>query len=727
MELERQVSVWVDAILHNGEQEYSFDSIYSSVFQSILASQSDRYKSALCAGFQASIEQFQEEILSQPPDSFNYELQSLCSSVAESVKKLAAAFFPLTFVEPSLDLSAMMLEIFKNVIFGSHNELGRMDSFLVSFAHSLIGSHDIEPQKMMIDLLLNFLQGTPKWVFFVEHMAEATDAYCLHVTASVLRDEAVQANPLVYLGVVYEVLENEERLWALFPKNVGLRLRDVLLTGLILSVKDQFLFHERYHALIGDVLFGDATNHYAVVELLQRVFTQEEVREDLMSLVGSYFGQAVNALATECGDKVKSIMGSCRIVEGLIDIFGKIRLLAKSPLGLSPVRREAFRQLRETLLADPRLRIERAMTNFIGRAVEGICNDRQTEAAHRLQIRRCRRMVYAMPDRWKFVRKHSHAMNIRLFQLAGQQYKIEELVIRELESFLPPTIGQTFSEKVQEYARSEGINAKWNRAYPESPLSVLVLSADRSAGIVTRFERLRIPPSFGQLQDQFVAFYRQQFNGANIGLKWIYEDNMVLMHLVKDGKYNFMLKMPLVFAAVLNIVYQLGAPRINEIADAVSMSVGQVDYLVKRAVGRDFALLKIVPNPDKAQVEVSFNPAFEMKKRRLAVVVQQKFSLSPPPKAGATQAAVPAAQAAAPAGPDVGPMYTAQIMRLMKNSRQLDANRLAQLTERETMKVVGKFSKAEYDKAFTYLEQQGFIQRDPVRQSVIAYVVAPRE
>jgi hypothetical protein len=63
-----------------------------------------------------------------------------------------------------------------------------MDTFLVSFAHSRTGSRDVESQKMMIELLLDLLQGTPKWPFFVDHMAEATAAYCVRLTATLLQD-----------------------------------------------------------------------------------------------------------------------------------------------------------------------------------------------------------------------------------------------------------------------------------------------------------------------------------------------------------------------------------------------------------------------------------------------------------------------------------------------------------------------------------------------------------
>jgi hypothetical protein len=82
------------------------------------------------------------------------------------------------------------------------------------------------------------------------------------------------------------VLVINERLWALFPRDIRLRLRDVALTGLVLSVKNEFLLHERHRDLLGASLFGDPANHYATVDLLQAVFTQEEARDDLLALAG---------------------------------------------------------------------------------------------------------------------------------------------------------------------------------------------------------------------------------------------------------------------------------------------------------------------------------------------------------------------------------------------------------------------------------------------------------
>jgi hypothetical protein len=212
---------------------------------------------------------------------------------------------------------------------------------------------------------------------------------------------------------------------------------------------------------------------------------------------------------------------------------------------------------------------------------------------------------------------------------------------------------------------------------------------------------------------------------------------MFLLHIAREGKYDFTLKMPLVFAAVLELVYQLGEPILEELAEGTKMNLSQVEFLVKRAVGKDFALLKLTPAPEKGKGTVSFNPAFEMKKKRLAVVVPAKFSLRPPPKAGAAPAPVrpgvvrapatgPAAPApVAPPAPTSGDAtmfrYQSQIVRIIKNIKKMEANRLATLVEKEVAST-HPFNRVDYDKAITYLEQQKFIQRDPKKPGLFLYV-----
>jgi hypothetical protein len=414
------------------------------------------------------------------------------------------------------------------------------------------------------------------------------------------------------------------------------------------------------------------------------------------------------------------------MVEILVDVFEKVQLIGETPLGNPPSR---FLSLRENLVADKGFQLEKVMVTFIGRVIETALEDKAKLIEQQYMIKKIAAIIYSMPDRNKFLRRHAHAMNIRLFQHAGQQYKIEAMVLSEIQPFLPPTLSQEFDDKKHELEESEKIQAKWASAQRDSPLAVFTLPLGKAVGIMTSFEKLTLPQRFVDLQKQYEAFFTAHCNGAGVNFRWIYEDNMVQMHLAKKGFYDFRLKMPLVFAVVLELVFKLGRPTLSEISAAVAMSVSHVEFLAKRATNKAFPLLIIDPaaNGVKGDQVVHFNSAFKSKSKRFGIVLSDDFSLKKPGKvAHVPIAGVVVGPAVAAAPPDdpatrIPEIYQTNIMGLIKNARKMAIPRIIELMTPKIVKYM-PFRRDDFDRTLAFLETGKFCQRDPANREVVIYL-----
>jgi hypothetical protein len=598
-----------------------------------------------------------------------------------------------------------LLDIFKAGIFASNDPLGRMDVFLVSYAHLLPGSINIQGETAMIELLLNFLADTEKWPLFANHIVEATNAFCATICAAAMENPDVASDFTVYLGFVLEVLENEQRLWELLPSSLAADLRTACHRCLIHSIKDDFFFADRSESIWRDAFFENLGNLGALGFLCEAVFCTSDLQSDILSAMAGYFHKKLQRLVADVTGRATLAAVAVRVCETMIDTFERIDILSEQ-LPRAPQARVVLDSLRGALLAAPELRIENCMSQYIGRCICAMCDDRGQCRDQRRAIRRCARVIAFVPDRRKFVRRHGHAMIVRLFQCAGVHYRVEEMVLGELQPFLPPTLSLPFEERTREFAASGDVNAQWRAEMPDSPLHVLVLPAVKSGDIRTVFAHVRLPEPFAEMQRLFEAFYGRLAGTSKVRFQWICEDNIVSIRLEAPEKYSIRLKVPLIVAVVFVLVWRYTDASAAKIADLAGLDVRQVEAIVRQAASRQFPLIVVRDG------KISFNPAFKTKRRKLRIV-QPGFSLRKPPK---EEAKVEDGRSA------MRQSYQLLIMRIMKSTRTLEIDRLTRRVERELAKQSVPFRRDEYEQALMHLEGMEFIRKDPARPNQYLYV-----
>jgi hypothetical protein len=652
-DLAGRVSTWVNAIMHHDQRDLSFDEIYHTAY---LVSSTDAcadFVRCITDSFRQTISLFQEEIFREPPAAFAGALQELCPSVMSSIDVLTAAFTPLTFVLPDLRLSDDLLAIFKDVVFSSPDHLG-IDAFLSTYAHRLPGSLDIESE--MISLLLNFLAGTRRWPIFVQHLIEATDALCLQISsAAILRGATVAC----YFGVVQEVLEHEAQLWQLLPPDVAQLLRETATTGLIVRLHETFIFSEKARQFWADNFFENLYNFSIFRELFASILADEQTQIEIVGFItGHFIAKPVN----DC-------------VPDMIDTFERIDIMATA---LPHVTR-SLDGLKHFLIANPALKIERSVSAFVGECV------RRRDI---FPVRRCAELVRFMPDPPKFTRIYATRMLSRLFQTCARDWKLEQAAARYLMISLPD-FGLDESARVN-------MQQSQSRA---SPLRVVLLPAVRCPGVVSGFQMLVLPEPFAQMQSAFDSFYRRLTGTQRLRLVWVFEDNITDLRIVFD-ECRLRLRVPLLLAVVLTIVYQYQNTTTESIASKTRLTPAQVDAIVAPAASREFPIL-LVGNAGR----VAFNMRFTTAWPRKVEIVIPELSLRVPMDHNVTKQSERSVS--------LRSIYEAQILRVMKTAGVADAGKLLLAVRTEVERKFGAFKKEEYERTLIVLEGSGFISKDP--------------
>jgi hypothetical protein len=298
-------------------------------------------------------------------------------------------------------------------------------------------------------------------------------------------------------------------------------------------------------------------------------------------------------------------------------------------------------------------------------------------------------------------------MMIRLFQYAAQQWKTERKVYREIESFLPGDLMDWFEDKVPDFEESGQVNTEWKQSAPDSPLSVFVLPKLKARDIALAPSFPTPTAFFTRHTTTFEQFYkaRQKTKGT---VQWLYADNQVVLRAFKQNM-DIELKMPLVAAAVLVAIKELGNPTAADVATAIQWDVQRVVAMIKkflpsaRPTGADFPMLKLTGNLEGQTGHVTYNTMFEPKRKRYTITADG-YSLKP---------VGPAALGSAHA--EDGDLYKANIILFMKKHRQMDINTLRkQVQARFAQARRGRheFKEAAFQTAITQLQVEGYIRKD---------------
>jgi hypothetical protein len=364
-----------------------------------------------------------------------------------------------------------------------------------------------------------------------------------------------------------------------------------------------------------------------------------------------------------------------------------------------------FDELIEQVLSAKKFHVEQALAAQFNRIVTTILGDPDRTVEQRQIARRMAQIVSILPNRREFAKEHNHQMMIRLFQYAAQQWKTESKVYQEIESFLPGDFMDWFQDKVPDFEESDKVNKEWKETAPDSPLSVFVLPKLKARDIALASAFPTPTAFFLRHTAPFELFYKTRQKTAGT-IQWLYADNQVVLRVLK-GKMDIQLTMPLVAAAVLVAVKELGNPTVAEVAAAVRWEVQRVVAMIRkflpspRPTGADFPMLKVTGNLEDQTGRVTYNPFFDPKRKRYTITADG-YSLRP-------------AASAPPPTAENGDLYKANIVFFIKRNRRMDMNALRQHVQAKITQMRRgrpEFKEEAFQAAITQLQAEGYIAKD---------------
>jgi hypothetical protein len=682
-----QVSIWVNQILLGIEEDLEFDEMYSTVFEALDTPDLNLYIDSLSSSFSRKVEDLCHELFDVGGSATDFS--DLCYQVLLGIRKLATVFYPATLT--GIDVQALLTGLARNCLFSEGNAF--VSTFLRTFAHSLPGSLNLESQRDVLEMIVPFLKSKGQLERFVNDVIEATDSMTAFMTGRWLSGgDSDGLTAMRYLGFCQVLMENEEKLWALFPPQQADRLRGALLDGMIKSVAPEVLFGGRFAEGLNQCLFDDLRQLPVLAPVLRRLFVDRGVLRELGLSAIVFFGEGLAALAESLlkdGKPRRLLLTEVNnVVHQFIDVFEKLSLLDELLFQDRQFRADSEDTLRFHM-EQPAFAANLTFPQYVHQCIEAMANDRQKQHEQVQRLLRLRQLVPFLPNREEFANEHNHQMLVRLFHTAGLQYKLEQTAFTILECFFSPGFTQRYRQNVQFLEKSEEIHKKWRISHQTSPLEVLVVPATALYGARAQLSWLKLPPFFARHAAAFEQFYRPLERGKG-KLQWIYDENQVVLRLYKAGAYDIQLTVPLVLACVIAAVKDLGSPTPGQLADYLGMAPGgaQVAEALARVLSHQDGALLIVRNT------ISFNPGFRP-------VHARRFKFSAPTNFGLVRDKVEDTM-----------RYEAYIAEVLKKGRSLTEDQIKESVTATFRTRGGTYSESGFWVAMEALRQRGWIKKD---------------
>lgn len=696
-----RINDWVLTILEGNQANLSFDLIYSTTFEAIRANKALIFMNEVMNAFNTGIMSIQNDLIKQPNETLHLYLPKLFVKITEGINRLVSVFYPLLLNDTNLDLEAQFLLNFKKIIFDKPPTSEKMGAFLTTFAHSLPGSFDVSSKKSVIEVLIKLLKSTPEMEIFKQHLIDSTDAFCLETSSTLLCNQKIRDSPLTYIGAVSEIIDHERQLWKLLPQDIAQRLEETVRYGLIMDlILDQYLFTENNRDYWANIFIEDFSNLDMFIELLNCVLNDNVIYEKFIDIIMNYFLKKSNDIAVKYDRKNTTESSAAAEIEELVDIFDRLYIFEKTPLKRIYTLQESFNYVRYAILQDDRLHFEACCAKYIGKMIENIYQNKD-DIQYYKNVGKAAKILSFSRNRFEFIDVHNNLMLVRLCKFAGTQYKIEQNINNLIQPYVPPSLADPFEEKLKDFQQSEEINTLWKDADPRNKLTVFILPAAKAQGIATSFDKIRLPPEISQIQNKFETFFKRHKGIDQIGIQWIYEDNIVVMNL-KCDRYHIQLKMPLFFSLLIYCLIDKGSASVQEISDIINLQPQRVISLVKSGMRKNaFEFFACSTgeniNPDSI---ISFNPKFRTTKKKFAVVNTQ-FSLKLAQKSVHDESMVQKR---------LQRLYSL-MTQIMKEKRRISAQDLENTT-REKLSASFPLNADEFNKSILYLESGDYIRRD---------------
>ncbi|KAH0792322.1 hypothetical protein GPJ56_003848 [Histomonas meleagridis] len=526
--------------------------------------------------------------------------------------------------DDKIDIEAELTNIFKTIIFLTPPSSDRVSSYLIKLAHQLPGSPNFEDFKDIILFFSQFLKQTKLWDTFVNHLYQATDYLAFTFTSQLLQRSDVKENPLIYLSASMNLIDNESKLWGILPKADGDKLRSILSAGLYSCITSEYLMQSSFHSIYFATFLDTFVNYQFLTDLIDNYIIGTTFLKELSELFLSYFISKSGTLKDT--NNPNNLQSSLAMIEELITLYEKLDLLAQTKMYSIPGFSEKLENVRQTIIQNPDLSFEYNAARYISKCIETMCNDPSKKRDQLISISQCAKIVSFSNKKMEFIETHNTLMLVRLCQFAGQQYQVEETAIECLEPYMPPTLAKPFQNMLKDFETSAKINNDWEKKPFGYVLRVFVLPTSNAQGVASKFDQVILPKVFNDWKSAFTQFFLGQKN-SRVKLKWIYEDNIVMMKLSAQNRYDFQIKMPLLLAIVIVHLSEVKTATYRQIAESLHMKVPEIEVLIKKGLTKAFMLFRIMPKDKKEDTIVMFNPAFKTPKKKFAIIIPAHFSL----------------------------------------------------------------------------------------------------
>jgi hypothetical protein len=614
------VSDWVQHILQGQETDIEFDEIYSSIFDSIGTPRLELYVNSLYSNFTSKLEELREEVFRS--DSITVNFGDLCQTVLSSIRKLSTAFYPAKLAD--YDIPKLLNSIAEKTLFSDPSP--DIVCYWRSFAHSLPGTIDIEITQPHFKTIIDILRGSPNFSIIVDGVEEATDALSLHISSTMIPVD--QFSPFCYLGTCYALLENETRLWSYFKDSIiEHRLRQTLLNGLIKSVAQDIFFAPEVSIRFRRAIFDDFREFTVMVPRLKTLFYDAELQQSLAWSAVDYFADTLTEFHFSFlkDDVPRSLAAAdvTKIAQTFVDVFEKLELLGEHLFSKASFDINNVHGMLSYKLSEKGFDANQTFAIYIHQCIETMILDRDKQPEQEEQLLRVRRLIPFLPDRNEFISYHYLQMYIRLFRTAGSQYQLEDKAFRIIESFVAPDTRNRYDELLETFQKSEQIQGNWKIAKPGALLSVLMVTENTMKGIGGSLGELKVPEFFFVHAREFETFCQGIF-GTPGKLQWLFEENIVVLRLKRDGVYDINITVVFVIACVILALKDLGRTTKGELTQYLGLKSPPRTEAWCRLLTRDALPLLIVTKEG-----IWFNPEFRPRRQRFTILCPKSAGLRP--------------------------------------------------------------------------------------------------
>ena len=713
----------IQAICHKEKHRLLFGEIYSYAFNLVYNDKSDDLKDAIKKAFEKCVRETQNDLHSHSDEDFNDYLQQVCFDTTKSIETIEKVFHPLVIDDPSYSIKKDLLQVFRKNVFEKPPTSEKMTNFLISFAHTAV-SHCTEETKNVIEIIKQLVANSPQWELFMKHYYEATDGFFAEFTGEVFMDpnvietesgidylvegtQEIANNPIAYIGCAKRIIENQQKIWELFPKKQIDELKALAQYDLCDQFLNRIFSTEKNESgtspaeIFSHAFFEDFNNYEVFCNIIKTFFVSEASIQAITKQMLSYYESHIKGVIGPISDKYTQITNASVIVKTVNDVFQKISLLYETDLHKSNFFLSSVESFRHDIIADESIHFEYCAASVIGKSIETIFINNEKKNEEMRFIKEIGRIIGYSNNKLEFITVHNALMYVRLCKCGGRQFTIENEVLSTIDSYFPPEITNQFNAMRSEFEASDVIHKKWIKYKPDAKLNLFVIHKKNASGFNSSI-KVKLPPRLKSMQDEFLAFYNKE--NQHKTLDFVYEDNQVFLEVNFLGK-KFDVCAPLFFAVLLIHMEQFKVPqKIKDIRAATGFSLNEIKLILGKAMAPKFMLFKTSTKEITDDTTVQWNQEFDFSVKKITIVIQTQFSIKLAQQKALTNELNKKKQA----------IYQKIITEILKENGNIKEDYLMEMTK-SRISASFIFKPEDFGTALAYFEKKGYIRRGPMK------------